>query len=174
MLGRRLVDVRFFHGHVDSAIDLAEDILYNLRQAYGPSHQLAVQMMNLLSSIYMSKGDRAAALAVHEAAVPRFTSAPSHDCNDCPQGGFVEHYSGADPFIRAKIEDLRQSCRQEPCQERIAQHSASFIDGLTRKVQTPAPQSKSGGPLQAHQLPVGRSFKADEKGGQRSRMEELA
>lgn len=59
-LGRRLVEVRFSHGHVDSAIDLAEDILYNLRRVYGRTHHSVVDMSNLLSSMHKATGNEAA------------------------------------------------------------------------------------------------------------------
>ena len=170
-LGRRLVDVRFFHGHVDSAIDLAEDILYNLRQVYGPLHPSAVQMMNLLSSIYMSKGDRAAALAVHEAAESGLVNTGSQGHN---QGGVTEDSSQDDKLIRSKLEDLLQSYRQEPNQGSIVQHSASLIDELARRLHTPAPQTKNGGPCGAHQPPVSWSFTIDGKDGKLDRVEELA
>ena len=63
-LGRRLVEVRFFHSHVDSAIELGEDILYNLQRVYGTSHPSTVDMASFLSSIYASSGDTTAAMAV--------------------------------------------------------------------------------------------------------------
>ena len=63
-LGRRLVEVRFFHSHVDSAIELGEDILYNLQRVYGTSHPSTVDMASFLSSIYASSGDTTAAVAV--------------------------------------------------------------------------------------------------------------
>ena len=63
-LGRRLVEVRFFHSHVDSAIELGEDILYNLQRVYGTSHPSTVDMASFLSSIYASSGDATAAMAV--------------------------------------------------------------------------------------------------------------
>ena len=63
-LGSRLVEVRFFHSHVDSAIELGEDILYNLQRVYGTSHPSTVDMARFLSSIYASSGDATAAMAV--------------------------------------------------------------------------------------------------------------
>ena len=63
-LGRRLVEVRFFHGHVDSAIELGEDIFYNLQRVYGTSHPSTVDIASFLSSMYEATGDGAAAMAV--------------------------------------------------------------------------------------------------------------
>lgn len=67
-IGRRLVEVRFFHGHVDSAIELGEDILYNLQRVYGTSHPSTIDIASFLSTMYVSTGDDAAALAVGEDA----------------------------------------------------------------------------------------------------------
>ena len=63
-IGRRLVEVRFFHGHVDSAIELGEDILYNVQRVYGTSHPSTVDIASLLSTTYASTGDDVAAKAV--------------------------------------------------------------------------------------------------------------
>ena len=63
-IGRRLVDVRLLHGHVDSAMDLAEDMLYNLRHVYGPSHALTIDLAEALSKMYSDQGNQSAARAV--------------------------------------------------------------------------------------------------------------
>ena len=63
-IGRRLVEVRYFHGHVDSAIELGEDILYNVQRVYGTSHTSTVDIAILLSTMYTATGDQAAAEAV--------------------------------------------------------------------------------------------------------------
>ena len=63
-IGRRLVDVRLLHGHVDSAMDLAEDMLYNLRHVYGPSHALTIDLAEALSKMYSDQGNQSAAKAV--------------------------------------------------------------------------------------------------------------
>lgn len=63
-IGRRLVEVRFFHGHVESAIELGEDILYNVQRVYGTSHPSTIDIANLLSRMYVTTGDHAAAKAV--------------------------------------------------------------------------------------------------------------
>ena len=151
-LGRRLVDVRFFHGHVDSAIDLAEDILYNLRQVYGPSHHSAVEMMNLLSSIYMSKGDRAAALAVHE-AVDSGPQRPSIDGNTVS-----EHPAQAEKAVRSKIESLLHEYHSSGGAGRSVGQSSSLIDELTKKINTPASSGSKKRPFKGHQPPENWSF----------------
>ena len=63
-IGQRLVEVRFFHGHVDSAIELGEDIFYNVQRVYGTSHPCTVGIGSLLSTMYAATGDHAAAKAV--------------------------------------------------------------------------------------------------------------
>ncbi|KAL6713203.1 hypothetical protein ACLMJK_009324 [Lecanora helva] len=157
MLGRRLVDVRFFHGHVDSAIELAEDILYNLRQVYGPSHPPAMQMTNLLASMYMSKGDRAAAMAVHEGSdltIDRATLDIGDDA-DAP-----EESSHDDKLIRSKIEQLLQCYRQDDGFEKSGRHSSALIDDLTRRLSASSRGSKPA-PLSGHRPPKDWSFAID-------------
>ena len=63
-IGQRLVEVRFFHGHVDSAIELGEDIFYNVQRVYGTAHPSTVGIASLLSTMYAATGDHAAAKAV--------------------------------------------------------------------------------------------------------------
>ena len=63
-IGRRLVEVRFFHGHVESAIELGEDILYNVQRVYGTTHPSTVDIASLLSTMYAATGDHTAAKAV--------------------------------------------------------------------------------------------------------------
>lgn len=63
-IGRRLVEVRYFHGHVDSAIELGEDILYNVQRVYGTLHPSTVDIARLLSTMYATTGDQSAAKAV--------------------------------------------------------------------------------------------------------------
>ena len=65
-IGQRLVEVRFFHGHVDSAIELGEDIFYNVQRVYGTSHPCTVGIASLLSTMYAATGDHVAAKAVIE------------------------------------------------------------------------------------------------------------
>lgn len=153
-LGRRLVDVRFFHGHTDSAIDLAEDILYNMRQVYGPSHPSAVQMMNLLSSIYMSKGDRAAAMAVHASAHPGITKTSLDDRRDDVVLG---DRSPDDRVIRSKIERLLQQYQHSDGPEKSRRPSSTLVDGLAKRFNVPAADAKSAA-IREHQLPSTWSF----------------
>ena len=170
MLGRRLVDVRFFHGHTDSAIDLAEDILYNLRQVYGPLHPSAVQMMNLLSSIYMSKGDRAAAMAVHEGVDSGIANVGSHDNSNLAP---LEDASQADKVMRSKIQDLLQYYQRNDGHEHSEQQSTQLIDELAKRLHGSVPNAK-GKTIETHQPPTNWSFAADEAGTQDGKVEELA
>ena len=63
-IGQRLVEVRFFHGHADSAIELGEDIFYNVQRVYGTCHPCTVGIASLLSTMYAAAGDHIAAKAV--------------------------------------------------------------------------------------------------------------
>ena len=168
-LGRRLVDVRFFHGHTDSAIDLAEDILYNLRQVYGPLHRSAIEMMNLLSSIYMSKGDRAAALAVHDSADSGVTNIGFVD----EESVVREEPSHSDKQIRSKIESLLQQYQHNDGPEKSSRQSSSLVDELTKRLTAPAPDFKSGA-VKGHQPPSNWSFATGREEESSARFEELA
>ena len=64
LIGRRLVEVRANHGHIESATELGEDLLYNLQRVYGSAHPATVDMASFLSSIYASAGDATSAMAV--------------------------------------------------------------------------------------------------------------
>lgn len=153
-LGRRLVDVRFFHGHTNSAIDLAEDILYNLRHVYGPSHRWAVEMMHLLSSMYMSKGDRGAAIAVLDATDGGGGAA----LNDEPApSAMLPDSSHAAKSVKAKIEYLLKFYQQDDNTEGSAQQSASFVDDLSRRLNAPTLTIEKGD-VTAHQPPASWSF----------------
>ncbi|TGJ87334.1 hypothetical protein E0Z10_g1461 [Xylaria hypoxylon] len=59
-LGIRLVQARFQAGdhRILPAIQLAEDIVYNLRRTHGPRHRQTLAMYELLASIYTSTGHR--------------------------------------------------------------------------------------------------------------------
>ena len=63
-IGQRLVEVRFFHGHIDLAIELGEDIFYNVQRVYGTSHPSTVGIASILSTVYAATGDHTAAKAV--------------------------------------------------------------------------------------------------------------
>lgn len=166
MLGRRLVDMRFFHGHTDSAIDLAEDILYNLRHVYGPSHPAAVEMTNLLSSIYVSKGDRAAAMAVHKVD-SRFATSPGNSA-----GKAHVQYDAVDirgprqsvDLVKSKIESLLHSYQKGGSSEKSVEHSAALIDELTKHLHNShatASNVQEGISMSAYQPPANESFVGD-------------
>ncbi len=57
-LSVRLVQAQFLAGNhqILPAIQLAEDIVYNLRRTYGPRHRQTLNMYELLASIYTSTG----------------------------------------------------------------------------------------------------------------------
>lgn len=149
-----MVDVRFFHGHTDSAIDLAEDILYNLRHVYGPSHRWAVEMMNLLSSMYMSKGDRSAAVAVLDATDLGEGVAPN---DDQARGVMLQDPSHAAKSVKAKIEYLLKFYQQNDNAEVSVQQSATLVDELSRRLNVPTLTTERGD-VTGHQPPANWSF----------------
>lgn len=63
-LGRRLVEVRFFHGHIYPAIKLGVDIVHNFQMVYGTSYPSTVDSFSLSSSMYVATGDGAAVMTV--------------------------------------------------------------------------------------------------------------
>jgi tetratricopeptide (TPR) repeat protein len=65
-IGRRLVETQFSHGHQDLAIQLCEDICYNLRRVWGALDATTLEMHVLLSSFYTATGNYRRALLVHE------------------------------------------------------------------------------------------------------------
>ncbi|KAK4696787.1 hypothetical protein P7C71_g1188, partial [Lecanoromycetidae sp. Uapishka_2] len=65
-IGRRLVEVRFSHGHQDSAIALLQDIIYNMRRVWGALDKTTLEMSTLLSEFYAASGKHRDAIAVHE------------------------------------------------------------------------------------------------------------
>ena len=119
-MGHGLADVRFYHHHADSAIDLARDILHNVRHAYGPSHHTSIEMTELLSSMYFAKGDQDASLAVfgnnRNAEAASYTDQVSHS-NDQNVPSLVAQsseqpttlFSSGVGSMRAKIESLLRS-----------------------------------------------------------------
>ena len=119
-MGHGLADVRFYHHHADSAIDLAQDILQNVRHAYGPSHHTSIEMTELLSSMYFAKGDQDASLAVfgnnRNAAAASYTDQVSHSngknitSSIAPSAGQpATLFSSGVGSMRAKIESLLRS-----------------------------------------------------------------
>lgn len=169
-LGRRLVDVRFFHGHIDSAIDLAEDILYNLRHVYGPSHRSAVEMMDLLSSIYMAKGDRTAAMAVLEAAD---LGVGNTDFNDRVDVVKFQDTSQATKSVKANIEYLLHFYQQSDHSEESVRQSETLVKELSKRLNVPTHPARDGD-VRIHQPPTSWSFAVDGAGGPGGRVKGLA
>lgn len=65
-IGRRLVEVQFSNGHQELAIQLCEDICYNLRRVWGSLDATTLEMHVLLSSFYTAVGNYRKAMLVHE------------------------------------------------------------------------------------------------------------
>lgn len=82
-IGRRLVETRFCHGRVDSAIQLCSDICYNLRQVWGSCDPVTLEMTKLLSGLFTASNNHQAAVTLHEAVLqeligdPKATSHPN-------------------------------------------------------------------------------------------------
>ncbi|KAK7538080.1 uncharacterized protein J3D65DRAFT_602122 [Phyllosticta citribraziliensis] len=65
-VGRRLVEVLYVRNKQDAAIALCESMCYNLRRTWGLLDTVTIELCNLLSSLYVSAGQHADALALHE------------------------------------------------------------------------------------------------------------
>lgn len=64
--GRRYVEVRFARGYKDAAIQLCEDIIYNLTTLWGPLDPTTVEMSVVLSGLYTATERYQEAMTVHE------------------------------------------------------------------------------------------------------------
>ncbi|PYH98450.1 NACHT domain protein [Aspergillus ellipticus CBS 707.79] len=78
-IGRRLVETRFCRGHVNSATTLGKDICYNLRQVWGNSDPVTLEMNKLLSGLYAASGNHLAAAALHETALAELLNNETED-----------------------------------------------------------------------------------------------
>lgn len=65
-IGRRLVETRFCHGHIDSSIQLCRDICYNLRQVWGSCDPVTLEMTKLLSGLFTASENHQSAATLHE------------------------------------------------------------------------------------------------------------
>lgn len=63
------METRYCRGHVDAAIKMGRDICYNLRQVWGNSDPITLEMHKLLSGMYTASGDYRAAVSLHETAL---------------------------------------------------------------------------------------------------------
>lgn len=122
-MGHGLADVHFYHHHADSALDLAQDILQNVRHAYGPAHHTSIEMTELLSYMYFAKGDQDASLAVfgnnRNAAAASHTDQFDHSNDKNVTSSIAQsagqpttHFSSGVGSMRAKIESLLRSYRR--------------------------------------------------------------
>lgn len=73
-IGRRLVECRFSMGERSSALDLLEDICYNLRRVWGPLDKTTLEMEQLRSQMYTSLGQHTRAMGVHEDILAHLSS----------------------------------------------------------------------------------------------------
>jgi hypothetical protein len=64
-LGERLCEAHFAAGNRTDAIDLAEDIRYNLHDLYGCLDPGTIKMTSLLASFYVANGQPAYAIPLH-------------------------------------------------------------------------------------------------------------
>ena len=65
MIGRRLCEVQFVHGHHEAAMTLCKDIRYNLSRVWGAVSKPAVDCTNLLSSFHSSRHQYPESMALH-------------------------------------------------------------------------------------------------------------
>jgi len=65
-LGKHFVEARFHRGQQDLAIQLCEDIIYNLTILRGPLDLMALEMSVALSDLYTTTERYQEAMAVHE------------------------------------------------------------------------------------------------------------
>jgi len=65
-LGKHFVEARFHRGQQDLAIQLCEDIIYNLTILWGPLDLMALEMSVVLSDLYTTTERYQEAMAVHE------------------------------------------------------------------------------------------------------------
>jgi len=61
-------------GERSSALDLLEDICYNLRRVWGPLDKTTIEMEQLRSAMYTSLGQHGRAMGVHEDILAHLTS----------------------------------------------------------------------------------------------------
>lgn len=64
-LGERLCEVKFALGERKEALDLLQDICYNIRDVYGPLHPLSVECDNLRARLLNTDGQHDHALSIH-------------------------------------------------------------------------------------------------------------
>ncbi|KAI9768306.1 MAG: hypothetical protein M1840_004914 [Geoglossum simile] len=64
-IGRRLSDVYAAHGHKEEAIDLLEDMAYNLRRVFTMRDPQTLDCYNHLSAIYTLAGQYSKSMAIH-------------------------------------------------------------------------------------------------------------
>ena len=73
-IGRRLVECRYMMNESRSALDLLEDICYNLRRVWGPLDNTTLSMESLRAAMYTSLGQNGEAMGVHEEILSHLTS----------------------------------------------------------------------------------------------------
>ncbi|KAF5855792.1 hypothetical protein ETB97_008434 [Aspergillus alliaceus] len=69
LVGRRLVEARFSNGRTTQAIQLCGDLCYNVKRVWGQFDRSALELTNLLSSLYTAEGDHVRAMGVHESVL---------------------------------------------------------------------------------------------------------
>ncbi|KAI9645500.1 hypothetical protein NHQ30_006240 [Ciborinia camelliae] len=73
-IGCLLIETKFINNHVEEAINLAEDVAYNLIRVLGVLDPTTVKMKNLLSSLYTSWSRHTQAMNVHYTILRDITS----------------------------------------------------------------------------------------------------
>lgn len=73
-IGRRLVECRFSMGEKSAAMDLLEDICYNLNRVWGPLDKTTLEMQALRAQMYTTLGQHSRTMGVHEDILAHMTS----------------------------------------------------------------------------------------------------
>lgn len=104
--------------------------------------------------MYMSKGDRAAAMAVVDSGVAKLAF------DDNVEAVMQKNPSQADKPIKSKIEQLLKSCKPNDGSIKPLRESSSLIDELTTRPGAPAPDLNKGA-VGGHHPPSNWSFAMD-------------
>ncbi|PWY66766.1 hypothetical protein BO70DRAFT_419083 [Aspergillus heteromorphus CBS 117.55] len=125
-IGRRLVETRFCRGHVSAATTLGKDICYNLRQVWGNSDPVTLEMNKLLSGLYAASGNHLAAAALHETALAELLNSETEDQTAAVEA--VTQHLDLLQHAQSRLSKEGQSAAidAEAAQERVQQIATKF------------------------------------------------
>ncbi|KAL9106362.1 MAG: hypothetical protein Q9227_008631 [Pyrenula ochraceoflavens] len=105
--GRSLVNVKFAHGHKDAAIELCEDICYNLRRARGSTDPSTLVFYQLLAELQTSTDRLEDALLVHKDVLKLIVDGEDHDDYDVDDAASD---AAMLPVVDRHVQRLRNTC----------------------------------------------------------------